>query len=137
MEKMVVSWVLTYDFNKMSCDLNGIILKFSLLHWDRFCMCVFEIQVSITNTGTHKYFTMPTKEQNGRKIKTLKHTHNVQFRLIIIKYFTVVCRLRPIQTNVVTVFYIFIFRFIVSLCVRESDAGLGVCKCMFLLVCMH
>lgn len=99
-------------------------------------MCVFEIQVSITNTGTHKYFTMPTKEQNGRKIKTLKHTHNVQFRLIIIKYFTVVCRLRPIQTNVVTVFYIFIFRFIVSLCVRER-VMLGVCKCMFLLVCMH
>lgn len=47
------------------------------------CMCVFEFRASIMNTGTHnhthKYFTTPTKEQNGKKIKTLAlslwHTH--------------------------------------------------------------
>lgn len=80
------------------------------------------------NAHTHKCTTLRRRQKNRMKEKPL--SPNIQFLLIIIiKYYTVVCRFSPIQTNVVTVF-IFRFRFIVSLCM-ESDAG---CVCVFLCI---
>lgn len=98
-------------------------------HYLELSMCVFEFSGfdnEHRNTQILYDADKRTEWKENKNALSHKHTHahtqNIQFLLIIIKYFTVVCRLRPIQTNVVTVF-IFIFRFIVSLCVCESDAG--------------
>lgn len=104
-------------------------------------MRVFEFRASITNTGTHNHTQMFYDADKRTEWKENKnspsHTQNTRFLLIIIKYFTVVCRFRPMFEQMLLPFFLYLYLDLLYRLVVlwENDAQCGVCECVYVCFC--